>query len=174
MKPRLISACAAFIVALGATFVPLAHAADVSDGKDAPSRAGDIKDVSVSVQASKGKAVARVSFYKNPDAFMYLNFMLGRDSYGMCFAMSSGGVWASFDPYDSGDADKMKGSIQATSVRQLGPTTWEYSITSKTIQKSTSNCFRIETAFMRDYERWDSDCECFTRVVDWDEVEGRI
>jgi len=149
--------------------------AKANDGKDAPTRDGDIRTVDVRLDTKAGKATVVVDFYRNPDSFMYVNVMLGRTSYGSCFVASGGGtVWASFDPYDSSDADKMYGSIQSTRVTQLGSTKWKYEVSSKTLKKGRVDCFRIETAFMRDYERWDSDCECFTRVVDWDEAIGRL
>jgi len=161
--------------ALGVAGASGALAVTANDGKDAPTRDGDIRTVDVRLDTRAGKATVVVDFYRNPDSFMYVNVMLGRSSYGSCFVSSGGGtVWASFDPYDSSNADEMYGSIQSTRVTQLGSTKWKYEVSSKTLKKGRVDCFRIETAFMRDYERWDSDCECFTRVVDWDEAVGRL
>jgi len=152
-----------------------ASAATISDGKDAPSRAGDIKSVKIDVDSRKGTLIADVTFYKLPDSFMYVNVMVGRSQYGgYCSIYSGGGMWASFDPYDSSRADALKGSIQSSSAKRTGSTSVRYTVTSKTLQKGSANCMRVETAFMRDYPRWDSDCSCFTRVVDWDEVEGDL
>ncbi len=147
----------------------------INDGRDAPSKDGDIQKVTLGMARELGRATIDVQFFKRPSSFFYVDFKFGRSSYGMCSVWSGGQpMWASFDPFASGRASSLRGKIESKSVQQLNSTTWRYVITSPQLRSGGQDCLSVETGFFRDYERWDSDCSCFTRIVDWDEAIGRL